>query len=613
MARSYTSVLKFVQDLYSSTKKVLVASLSKNLISYFAWMGIFYLICGVFSLIEQPAIRNFLCTIPGAMNATAKQEVGCGNCTSNLMLCPKSQCWRLAFNYTFQTRMKTADMPYRAALLDAKDDAICNDLVQLATDPVSVVTNVINLRTAPASTATTAVTVPTKPCLVIQCLVLNTALTSPDLTDGSTNLPGTCTNKLLMKEPYDATKCPCNNLFLPSDQVSTISSQCSPEIRELQTKLFRRVLASKSNCLKQSIEAQNTTASRSSYNTMAETQICRSAVQTATFVTNMFSFPASTTETPSPSCGPLCGAFKTAMTLSACNWASVTKDDLNQVVLFCGTSDTSLSSANKIVNSLCAQQNIPSLCSTASAPTIRRLVPNDTGIEGLRQNDTVCTGNSKHRHLQTATTAPSLELNNQRDDYVVSDWSKCTCYQQCIPGVRTRSVRCSGGGSCKLPVPSSTKDCSCEHCADCKWVLIVIMVQYILFFFQALCSLILWLAFWSVSYLDEDDLCDMGICTKLTGCACKSLPFIVRLLTHCTFFTVMFLLLVTFQPSEFQSDCKQSDNLRQLVIVVTSVWIIQLMFGLYMKSTNAMVPWLYNATSEGAWKLITSTIRAIGP
>merc|ERR1712203_1069828 len=63
----------------------------------------------------------------------------------------------------------------------------------------------------------------------------------------------------------------------------------------------------------------------------------------------------------------------------------------------------------------------------------------------------------------------------------VSAWSPCTCYFQCIPGVRTREVTCPDATQCADPEPSSFQACDCEHCADCQIDFQLFILEMILF------------------------------------------------------------------------------------------------------------------------------------
>ncbi|CAE8634399.1 unnamed protein product, partial [Polarella glacialis] len=163
--------------------------------------------------------------------------------------------------------------------------------------------------------------------------------------------------------------------------------------------------------------------------------------------------------------------------------------------------------------------------------------------------------------------------DDQLEAWSTTDWSKCTCYQQCVPGVTTRSVSCPVGVTCKRVKPPSAKACVCAHCSDCmvSWTVWGMAAGYGL---NGIVGLLLFVAFLSVSGYDEDDYTDMRCCpTKTLGCICRSLPVIIKVMTYILLFATIALVVQAVVPvGEFSSDCKNSSALRSLSVGGVAIW-----------------------------------------
>jgi len=251
----------------------------------------------------------------------------------------------------------------------------------------------------------------------------------------------------------------------------------------------------------------------------------------------------------------------------------------------------------------------------------RLLRPADYGVPGpwrdaARQRQEAAPVAQEERRLSADSTTSSdgfLAGGGGSGDWDVSGWSSCTCLQQCTAGVRTRSVTCPSGSCDPADEPVSVEACECWHCARCtvRWSILGFSAGY---FFQGVCSLLLWLAFARVSYLNEEDLTHISLPMKLLGGVCKILPRLVRICSLVSFGFILLLIGQTFLPSgEINVACKQNGKLQVMAILITLCWLMQLVIGVYMKRRSPMPPYLFNARRRGAMRTLCRPVRAIGP
>jgi len=240
------------------------------------------------------------------------------------------------------------------------------------------------------------------------------------------------------------------------------------------------------------------------------------------------------------------------------------------------------------------------------------------GVEASTADEQLedCGGNycSMDRRLQvpaTPTAAATTDANLQ--EYTVTPWSSCTCYQQCVPGVMTRSVSCPAGVTCKEPKPSPAMSCVCKHCSDCD-VLLFVLATAAAYGGTGLISFLLWLGFLGVAQLEEDDYTEMSCAMKCLGCFCRFLPIVIKLMTWTTMLLIILLTVTALVPvGEVFSDCKDSVVFTQLAVGGIIVWVVQLVVGIYMHRNKPMPPWLHTARSSGALKFICRPLNVVGP
>ncbi|CAE7624869.1 unnamed protein product, partial [Symbiodinium necroappetens] len=95
------------------------------------------------------------------------------------------------------------------------------------------------------------------------------------------------------------------------------------------------------------------------------------------------------------------------------------------------------------------------------------------------------------------------QVNSDAPPWTVGPWSTCKCFEQCMPGLRSRIVQC-GGSVCRGSQPESTQECTCTHCALCQHAEIVLNISLVINFSQAGMALILGLALGYFGSLGED-------------------------------------------------------------------------------------------------------------
>jgi len=200
--------------------------------------------------------------------------------------------------------------------------------------------------------------------------------------------------------------------------------------------------------------------------------------------------------------------------------------------------------------------------------------------------------------------------------YKVDVWSKCSCIQQCVLGVKTRDVTCEAK-ACMEPEPPSKETCTCAHCADCVVDMNLMIISFT-FLLQGLIATMVCAAFAHFSSKDEDDLASLNICEKLLGCFCKCLPLYVRVLTILSFFQLIYINLQTFVPTSIlalSTDCNQVVPLKDTAMIASGVYVLQLAFGMGAKNTVAVPAWLYAPMrpGKGCRFKLKKFLRALGP
>jgi hypothetical protein len=220
-------------------------------------------------------------------------------------------------------------------------------------------------------------------------------------------------------------------------------------------------------------------------------------------------------------------------------------------------------------------------------------------------------------HMPVEQPDVSAEENDKLKEFTVGDWSRCTCYQACLPGIRTRSVQCQSP-PCKTPMPVVSQDCECAPCAECSVMLNSLLVIASASA-QGAFSLLVWLGIVYMNTIPENHLTNLSWSLWFLGIFIRRLPFLVRLFVLVNIGQAVFLVFQTFIPSdviEFQPDCNDIPALRVMTIFFASVMVFQVALGMLAKYFNRMYPYLFRPIRDGSFpplKLFKKLLRSLGP
>jgi len=259
--------------------------------------------------------------------------------------------------------------------------------------------------------------------------------------------------------------------------------------------------------------------------------------------------------------------------------------------------------------------------------SVRRLDEDetDTGASARRldedETDTVLTiAFDRERRLAHAVTPQATVdplINAKRADFTVGLFGKCTCYQQCQPGIMTRVVTCQST-ACMEPIPPVSVDCSCEPCAACS-VMLNTLILMITLAVQGVLSLLVWLGIVWMNAIPEGNLVSLTWGQWFLGIFVKRLPFWIRICVLINLGQALYLLFQTFIPPSFinfQPDCNNIPSLQVLTIAFTSVMAFQLLFGVLAKLFNRMYPYLFKPVRDNTSKpirIFNKLLRSLGP
>lgn len=218
----------------------------------------------------------------------------------------------------------------------------------------------------------------------------------------------------------------------------------------------------------------------------------------------------------------------------------------------------------------------------------------------------------------TAPAAAGLE-NKDLQDYEVGAWSKCACYQQCVSGVMTRSVKCLAQ-RCKDPKPPTLESCQCGHCADCT-ILLNLTIFFYLFQVQGFVALFVWVNFLWLNSLQEANFVKSAVSYLrwFLGIWVKLLPLLVRLCLLMNIIQIVVMTVQTWLPGDviaFAPDCNASRDLRVLDIILLGVLVAQICMGVLTRLTNRMPPFLYRPVTPSRllpFRLLSKSMRFLGP
>jgi len=255
----------------------------------------------------------------------------------------------------------------------------------------------------------------------------------------------------------------------------------------------------------------------------------------------------------------------------------------------------------------------------AGGANIRRLEPPHYSWKGRALgNATISRQFQNGRRLQAPAPPPAPNLNDALPEFTVGAWSKCTCYQQCTPGLKTRSVKCMAE-QCKKPAPKSADECACDHCAKCL-VDMPVWILSLIYFGQCAVAVICFLCYLHAATAAEEAFIKISYMELLGGLASKNFPPLVRLAVLVTCGFTFWILIETWIPKLFDldwmTDCYDSQVLRTISIICSSVWVFQVLLGRCAKRVARKPPWLFSparASLPPPLKQISEFFRGLGP
>eukprot|EP00443_Scrippsiella_acuminata_P049307 CAMPEP_0115398994 /NCGR_PEP_ID=MMETSP0271-20121206/14607_1 /TAXON_ID=71861 /ORGANISM="Scrippsiella trochoidea, Strain CCMP3099" /LENGTH=517 /DNA_ID=CAMNT_0002822791 /DNA_START=151 /DNA_END=1704 /DNA_ORIENTATION=- len=486
--------------------------------------------------------------------------MGCGNTSDSLLMCAEPSCWRHAINITHQVNASIATDNLYQVFTEAVTDTECNDIITKTrvTDPISMVVVL-----ATSSTVTDA-------CKTFHCGVLeNTMNTFSDLNSAT----GVCTNLYGSKPSSEAETCVCSGLldvegfddYELSGGVTTITSSDMQDIFDV--------------CGAGTIAAMRRMCSAGS--DVYPKWCMETTVTTTTY-----------TETTS----------------------TVTETETSTVTTMTSTSTTTTADTGRRL-----QVRTDSTYEGRSAG-VQKDGPWDlAGIDEVSPSPSLAT----ERHLQDATPAPTPSVaNDELPEYETGDWSQCTCYQQCVSGVKTRTVDCLSD-VCQSPKPAAKEGCTCNHAAQCE-IDLRLLILLIVYFVQAACAFIVFLCFLYTLTQTEDDFIKLGFLKKFAGFFHKQLPPLIRILVIVQLIQVVYLVIDVwigylanvYLDSTYQKDCFASNDLRLTSQITSGIWVFGAILGKCTKQHTRRPDWLYSPErpSRGfPMKQFKQCFRCLGP
>lgn len=525
-----------------------------NIANYFLVSGVVYIACAFVVNIQYGKIETFLCNVWAAKNETGGFGKGCDECGFNAIFCSASECWHDAINLTYkldlldknpnpimEALLKAPKFAESPTFLDATVDTACNAVLEKYDTPAKAV---LMMYTRSIATAAAQQTDPpvSQACATFHCQVLVNALEHPDLMKApQSDAKSGCTNSEKVKRPWATEKCVCAGLYqeLSATDITNIETFCSLSLKTTTTT---------------TITTTTTTTSSTTSEESAVGGIRRLQQEGGLHVHP--SQPDLETKVNGSCCGEsrpqevfVDASLHAPTPTPWSSWTPPWVEDVESLVtdLFYSVPIRALATARRL------QDPAPS--------------PGPAGL-----------------------------TNDDLQDFEVGDWSKCTCYQQCVSGVMTRSVECLAD-KCKEPKPPRLQACKCPHCANCQ-ILLNLNVFFYLFIIQGLVAIFVWSNFMWLNHQPEAAFvkASVNFLKKFLGFWVKQLPGAVRLCVLMNMVQIVVAMVQTWVPGsliEIAPDCNASMDLRVLSIILLGQLTMQIFMGVLTRMTNRMPPFLY--------------------
>jgi len=537
---------------------------------YFFYSGILYLGVAVLQLASLGIIKDELCTIPGALNESAGQDIGCANCPSVSAMCTKDPCYQFAMNITYyQEAAEAADSLFQQFSAAATDET-CFDEVQDAADPYEAMQGI--------STNADVTT----DCITFHCEVFRNSI-GIGAVEGVYDLMSPtgedCSNVHGVKPEWYDSWCACRDmadrLKADLDSGNMLATGLEPVC---------------------GIDLTSTNGWAAQYTGTTTTTSSPTTVESTSSPTTPSTTPAALSTPP----GGGAAARRMERDQRLVGWQPM----LQEVGGF-----YDFESGNGL-----KEPDAEPLMRWMEVRARERL--NAFGEYG--GDDAGFTYDKNLTVKRRLTAAVSVNA-----DYTVAEWTPCKCYMQCIPGVRSRQVNCYGGldptiDICNGDRPHSAEACDCDHCSDCDALFNVLIVM-ISFFIQGGVALLCFLVFlhyegqpWSIAIR-------WNIFEKFAGFFIKNLPPIVRLLVVANFIQLLLLAVQALVPTsvlDYDSDCKTVSLLQAVSGISLAVCTLQIFFGLAARRVTRRPPWLFapmSASLPAVLRPISRFMAALGP
>jgi len=541
---------------------------------YFFYSGILYLSVAILQLASLSIIREELCTIPGALNESVDQDIGCANCPSVLAMCSKDFCYQYAMNITYyQEAAEASDSLFQAFSAAATDEA-CFDEVQDANTPLDAIVAISN--NADVTTS----------CVTFHCSVFKNAIGSGSVEgiyDVMSPSGEDCSNVHGVKPAWHDNYCACKDM---ADTLQDLLSNGNEQALGIET-----------TC---GIDLTSSNGWMAQYTGTTTTTASPTTADTTSTATDSTSTAASTSTTAAGG-----GASGRRMEGKKTQHIDNSWQPLVQEV----EAFLDVASSSGMV-----EPDVEPVLRWMEVRARERL----NAFNAYAGEDAGFTYDGNVSVKRRLTAAVSVNA-----DYTVAEWTPCKCYMQCIPGVRSRQVNCYGGidptiDTCNGDRPHSAEACECDHCGDCDALFNVLIVM-ISFFIQGGVAFLCFLVFlhyegqpWSIAIR-------WNIFEKFAGFFIKNLPPIVRLLVVANLLQLILLAVQALVPTEvldYDSDCKTVSLLQAVAGISLCVCILQILFGLAARRVTRRPPWLFAPMSASlplVLRPIARIMSALGP
>lgn len=554
------------------------ANCKLTIANYFGVSGFIYVICSFVVNVQYGKIKHFLCDVWAGRNETGNFGKGCLNCGFDNIFCDATPCWHDAINLTYQDTLvnrtpgfvmevllKAPTKVESATFKDASIDIACNDVLRAKTTPVEAVLQMA--KQAVESQDDARVPAVTAACQQFHCEVVRNALEHPDLMKAPmSDAPIGCSDIKKVKRSWARDVCVCAGLYqtMSVDDMTTLQNYCSFTLQTTQTTTTITTTTTNTDTTTTSIDGSERRLASplvSQSHPLHEQDRLYAVRDEARPIVNPYLLPQA-----NRNCG---GRARSA------NQVESTVDAHAQMMQADGV-DAVVDLADDLF---------------ASVPM---------------------------RALQTAPAPPPAGLTNDDfDDYETGEFSKCMCYQQCVSGVKTRSVKCLSA-RCKEPKPAALQSCTCPHCADCS-ILLNLDVFFWLFLVQGGVALFVWANFLWLGSQSEANFVHVGWIKWFLGIWVKQLPGSVRLCVLMNIFQIVIMLIQTWTPESLFTitpDCHASMDLRVLSIILLGVLVTQITMGIVTRLTNRMPPFLFRPLRPShilPIKILGGISRFLGP